>query len=228
MGHCFIADGWGALLRRHDLDTFEALWRLPEQWVEPPNVRRGGWSGVTPSRVIRVTLYVKRQQGQRRRFAHRPWCSRPTYYHEFLALNRLSRLGVPVVEWLLYAEQDGAAILVTRAPSGFVDLKTLSEMSNGPRLQAGASRLGDALARMHALRWQHGACYPAHFLIHPETLAVRMLDLERCRRRRSRMAASTADLDQLTRRAGFLPPPVLARIVDAATAAARPVAARIF
>ena len=47
MGHCFIADGWGALLRRHDLDTFEALWRLPEQWVEPPNVRRGGWSGVT-------------------------------------------------------------------------------------------------------------------------------------------------------------------------------------
>lgn len=228
MRHCFIANDWSALLRRYGLNTFGALWRLPEQWVEPPNVRRGGWSGVTRLTLDGVTVYVKRQKGQLRRFSHRPWRSRPTYYHEFLALNRLSRVGVPVVEWLLYAEQDDAAILVTRAPSGFVDLKTLSEMENGSHLQAAASRLGVALALMHALRWQHGACYPAHLLIHPETLAVRMLDLERCRRRRSRAVASKADLDQLTRRAGFLPPEALARIALATTTAARPVTASIF
>lgn len=228
MGHCFIADDWRVLLRRHGLDTFEALWRLPEQWVEPPNVRRGGWSGVTRLALDGVTVYVKRQQGQCRRFPHRPWSSRPTYYHEFLALNRLSGMGVPVVDWLLYAEQGDAAILLTRAASGFVDLKTLSEIASGHRLQAAASRLGAALALLHALRWQHGACYPAHLLIHPETLAVRMLDLERCRRRRSRAAAARADLDQLTRRARFLAPPVLARIANATTVVDRSVPASIF
>ncbi|HAM77146.1 MAG TPA: hypothetical protein DCQ09_16340 [Alcanivorax sp.] len=216
------------LLERYHLDNFDALWSLPHDWVEPINIRKGGWSGVV--RVTRDgdTFYVKRQYRQTRRMRSFPWRSRPTYYHEFLALNRLAQAGVPVVQWLLYTERDDAAILVTREPSGFMDLKTLFEMTSGRRLQAAASRLGTALALMHGQRWQHGACYPAHLLIHPETLEVRMLDLERCRRRRSRAAASRADLDQLSRRAGFLPPAALARISDGAPGTARPVPASTF
>ena len=33
------------------LDGFDAFWRLPEDWFEPPNRRRGGWSGVSRHRL---------------------------------------------------------------------------------------------------------------------------------------------------------------------------------
>ena len=60
---------------------------------------------------------------------------------------------------------------------------------------------------MHEARFQHNCLYPKHILIKPEppTKAdVRLIDLEKARRRVNRKAAILRDLDTLNRRAtGF-------------------------
>ena len=57
-----------ALLLNNDLASFDALWSIDADWVEAPNYRRQGWSG-----VVRIELqdgdapptivYLKRQSG---------------------------------------------------------------------------------------------------------------------------------------------------------------------
>lgn len=199
----------GELLSRHRLDHFDALWSLPPDWVEPINVRKGGWSGVVKLVRDGVTFYVKRQHRQTRRLRSFPWRVRPTYFHEFQALKHLGEQGVPVVQWALYAERGDDAILVTRGADGFVDLNTLLKQGDAVLLRRAACRLSEALALMHRIGWQHGACYPAHLLVHPDSLEVRLLDLERSRRHWLSRYACKTDIDQLQRRACHLSAPIL-------------------
>jgi len=216
MSVCIVEESVAELFSAHRLDNFEALWSLPRDWVEPVNIRKGGWSGVVQVTLDGVTFYVKRQHGQRRRGRSFPWASRPTYFHEYQTLKYLAALGVPVVQWALYAERGDDAVLVTRAASGFVDLKALTAMGDGPLLTKAACRISETLSLMHRTGWQHGACYPAHILIHPGTLQIRLIDLERSRHRWLRRSACKADLDQLHRRAPDLPAPILLLLTTAA------------
>lgn len=206
---CIVNESFGELLSRHGLDSFEALWSLPENWVEPINSRKGGWSGVVKMTLEGVTFYVKRQHHQRRRLRTFPWTLRPTYFHEYKALEHMAAQELPVVEWLLYAERGDDAVLVTRAAEGFVDLNELVAIGDRRLLTRAACRISETLSLMHRAGWQHGACYPAHLLVHPDTLDVRLIDLERSRQRLFRRVACRADLDQLRRRAPKLPPPIL-------------------
>lgn len=124
-----VAPGWRADPGARDLLTFDDWWRLPADWVEPPNFRRGGWSAVSrltlPGPTGEAeTLYVKRQVAQFRRTPATGGRLRPTYFHEFQALSWSPTL--PVVDWVCYAERGDQAILVTRAPRGFVPLSVLA------------------------------------------------------------------------------------------------------
>ena len=202
-----VAPGWRALLGARDLLTFDDWWRLPADWVEAPNYRRGGWSAV--SRLLLdgaagepETLYVKRQVAQFRRTRASGGRPRPTYFHEFLALTLSPAL--PVVDWVCYAEHGDRAILVTRAPRGFVPLSALPATMPAAHLACALVSVGATLAQLHRRRLQHGACYPDHILVDPTSLRVRLLDLERWRRRLTVAAAARSDLDQLLRRAPFL------------------------
>ncbi|MCH2558561.1 lipopolysaccharide kinase InaA family protein [Alloalcanivorax sp. C16-2] len=202
-----VAPGWRADPGARDLLTFDDWWRLPADWVEPPNFRRGGWSAVSrltlPGPTGEAeTLYVKRQVAQFRRTPATGGRLRPTYFHEFQALSWSPTL--PVVDWVCYAERGDQAILVTRAPRGFVPLSVLAGRMPGAHLACALVSVGAALAVLHRRRLQHGACYPDHILVDPITLRVRLLDLERWRRRLTVAAAARSDLDQLLRRAPFL------------------------
>ena len=43
----FVNERWRSILAYNKLSDFDALWKLEAEWFEPPNQRRGGWSGVS-------------------------------------------------------------------------------------------------------------------------------------------------------------------------------------
>lgn len=218
----FIAPQWQSALTRNGMAGFDAMWSLPTEWVEAPNYRRGGWSGVTRHQFDDGQwIYVKRQQNQYRRLARKPWQMRPTYFHEFLALQHLQTAAIPVVEWLYYGERDGAVILVTLAPPGYIDLATFAQRYSDRQLTIVMMRLLRVLRSLHRQRWQHGACYPAHVLVHPVTLQIVLLDLERFRQRFSAAAAARSDLSQLLRRSDFLSPAIRSHLSELYESAGR-------
>ena len=83
-----------------DIDSrdFDYYWNQQGEWVEEPNVRRGGESGVQRIKSIDGQLfYAKRQNGH----VYRSWqypLGRPTVLRERDALIGLSRIGVRVPE----------------------------------------------------------------------------------------------------------------------------------
>jgi tRNA A-37 threonylcarbamoyl transferase component Bud32 len=80
--------------------SFNDWWNCQGDWVEPPNVRRGGESGV--QRVAGengVLCYAKRQVGHLHRTLQHP-LGRPTIVRETKALRAWARLGVRVPQVL--------------------------------------------------------------------------------------------------------------------------------
>ena len=198
---------------------FERYWQSQGEWVEEPNRRRGGESGV--QRVIlpdHNMIYVKRQVGHIYRSPLHPF-GRPTVLRERDALQGLSKLQVRVPRLLFCgARRDQAvgwkALLVTASLDGFEEITHWYE-------KGGRERYGEALhdqllkdfavnlARMHQGRWQHSCLYIKHVFVRVAETAngpkaeVALLDLEKCRRRFTAAAASQHDMKQLRRHSSF-------------------------
>ena len=107
---------------------FNDWWQRTGEWVEAPNQRRGGESGV--QRLAPVTagqpwLYSKRQIGHRF-ISWRYPLGRPTVLREKNAMQALERLGVQVPNLVFYAAKkrgkDWHALLVTEALTDFISL----------------------------------------------------------------------------------------------------------
>lgn len=193
------------------------FWRdLPGEWVEPPNQRRGGFSGVQRVRgPDGLPVYRKQQIGH----AHRDWrhpLGEPTVLREARALRAFAALGIGVPTLLFCGRRDTPAgeqaLLVTEALAGFESLQALQERGalqqfSPLRRAALFHGLGALLARLHRARWQHGCLYPKHIFLRstgdaqPPELAL--LDLEKSRRRLTRRQAARHDLRQLRRHTGW-------------------------
>ncbi|WP_137971078.1 lipopolysaccharide kinase InaA family protein [Pseudomonas sp. F(2018)] len=195
-------------------DKFEHWWQQQGEWVEEPNRRRGGESGVQRLRDAQGhLLYVKRQVGHLCRSLSHPF-GRPTVLRERDALLGLSRLGVRVPR-LIYCDasyQEGQGwrgLLISEALDGFSDID--SWYAAGGRERAGEQhdvllqQIGATLARMHLGRWQHGCLYAKHVFVKvtAEGVEVALLDLEKSRRRLSRKRAALHDLKQLRRHSSW-------------------------
>ena len=107
---------------------FDFFWEQRGEWVEEPNQRRGGESGV--QRVFTEAgqlIYIKRQVGH----IYRSWLhpfGRPTVLRERDALVGLSELDVSVPEMIFCGAQrderhEWRALLVTKALDGFQELE---------------------------------------------------------------------------------------------------------
>jgi len=200
-------------------DRFSYFWNQRGEWVEEPNLRRGGESGV--QRVLSENgrlLYIKRQTGH----IYRSWLypfGRPTVLRERDALEGLRQLEVGVPKMVFCgAERDKngqwRALLVTAALEGFEEIDKWYA-AGGPE------RYGDKLheqllgllarnlARMHRGRWQHSCLYMKHIFVRivgegasarPE---VALLDLEKSRRRLTAYGAAQHDMKQLRRHSSF-------------------------
>jgi len=199
--------------------SLDHFWQAHGEWVEAPNQRRGGESGVKRVQAIDgETLYVKRQVGH----VYRSWLhplGRPTVLRERAALTALRDLGVKVPAIVFCNVQrdpdnQWRGVLVTRALDGFQDLAAWSATADWqhaePALQeALLQALALTLARMHRARWQHGCLYEKHVFVrvvgqaHKSQVQIALLDLEKSRRRISASHAAQHDLKQLRRHSSF-------------------------
>lgn len=198
---------------------FEHWWQLQGEWVEEPNRRRGGESGV--QRLLLAegrVLYAKRQVGHFYRSLRYP-LGRPTVLRERDALLALARIGVKAPS-LLYcdARKDPAGawrgLLVSEELSGFQEIHHWYAEGGRERFGAEVSerlleQVAQMLARFHRAGWQHGCLYQKHLFVRVERVGERveietaLLDLEKSRRRFSRRRAARHDMLQLKRHSSW-------------------------
>lgn len=206
-----------------DTDThFDRWWSSEGEWVEPPNQRRGGESGV--QRLVerdpkRPMLYCKRQVGHIYRSLWHPF-GRPTALRERQALEALRRLGFRVPEIVYWAARKEAgqwrALLITQALEGFISLREWYATDRPERRDSALNnqmleQLAFTLARLHRAGWQHSCCYPKHIFVKVQAdradsrVEIALIDLESSRRRWRMLSASRHDLRQLWRHRGGMP-----------------------
>lgn len=195
--------------------AFDCWLAEPGEWVEAPNERRGGMSGVQRVRSGDGRLLYRKQQVDH---GYRDWrhpLGEPTVLREERALRAFAALGVRVPQLLFcatrrrYGHRQG--LLVTAALEGFASLEDCyardEHLRWDPALQARIFRqLGEMLARLHRARWQHGCLYPKHIFVRVDTdgrVELALLDLEKSRRRFSARRAAQHDLRQLRRHSSW-------------------------
>jgi len=200
-------------------DRFDFFWSQRGEWVEEPNVRRGGESGV--QRVMGSDgqlLYAKRQTGH----IYRSWLhpfGRPTVLREQDALIGLRKLDVRVPEIVFCgAQRDPVhkwrALLVTKSLDGFDEIEKW--YAGGGRERHGEAvndrvlkDLAENLARMHKGRGQHSCIYIKHVFLRvtgegeSAKVEIALIDLEKCRQRMTAYQAAAHDMKQLRRHSSF-------------------------
>jgi hypothetical protein len=214
----YIGEGWRGTLRHNHADGFEQLWaRDADNWFEPPNHRRGGWSGVVRTKLAlpeggEVGIFIKRQENH----IYRAWQNlfRPvaTFEREFRNLLRFRQLGIATLELVYFGQQrrDGnlRAILLTRELQGFLPLNAASlqaSLKTDPDFRKRLIlRLADVIRRMHDVHMQHNCLYPKHIFVKKlpdNAIDVRLIDLEKAKWRPLRKQAMLRDLESLQRHA---------------------------
>lgn len=187
---------------------FDYWWNAPGDWVEPPNERRNGWSGMLRVKGESGTLYVKRQRNHLCRTLAHPF-GWPTASREWHYLNLLRTLGLnvpmPVFHGVRRSVQGLEALVVTEELVGYTDLSQQGEISQ-ERLAILADRLGTYLGVLHRARLQHSCLYDKHVMVRwdGERPEVALIDLEKMRPRLRTHAAADHDLEQLQRRQSLL------------------------
>lgn len=205
----FIAQADRALLERHGLLGFNALWALKLEAVDDPNVERGGWSSVFRLDLDDASFYLKRQTNYLTRSLMHP-LGEPTFAREFRTIQRYQKLGIPALSASFFGHRqignEHRAVLMTRALDGWDDLE--SWLMQWPSLsvdqrQAILQATGHLARRLHDAGQMHGCFYPKHIFLQKQTQgwSARLIDLEKTRPlllgRRDRIK----DLEPLLRRA---------------------------
>jgi hypothetical protein len=214
----YFNQDWRKILQHNQVDSFEQLWRLNEgNWFEPPNQRRGGWSGVMHKRLALpeggdVGVFVKYQENH----VYRSWKNffqrAATFEREFRNLKRCKDLGVATPEPVYFGQRDvdGArrAILVTLELDGYqpFDSKCYKPISklDRPRRKRFIQSVASALRQMHFRHIQFNCLYLKHIFVKENadgSVDVRFIDLEKAKWRFSRRLIAIHDLCSLNRRA---------------------------
>lgn len=205
----FIAAQDRALLERHGLASFDALWALKLEAVDEPNTERGGWSTVYRLELDERAFYLKRQSNHLTRSLLHP-SGEPTFAREFRNICRYAELNIPALQAAFFAERrvpgERRAVLLTRALDGWKDLEhwlmgwsTLDSAGRTAILHA----CGELARRLHQAGQMHGCFYPKHIFLREQDGRVdaQLIDLEKTRPlllgRRDRIK----DLEPLLRRA---------------------------
>ncbi len=205
----FLAAEDRALLERHGLGTFEALWAKQLDAVDEPNTGRGGWSSVFRLDLEGHGYYLKRQSNYLTRTWRAPF-GEPSFAREFRNISRYRKMGIPALEAVFYGERkvDGEvrAILLTRALDGWDDLESLLQRWDelSPEQHSEILKASGELARqLHAARQVHGCFYPKHIFMRAtgNGYQAQLIDLEKTRPLLYGQRDRIKDLEPLARRA---------------------------
>lgn len=187
-------------------DEFDKWWATEGDWVEEPNYRRNGMSGVQCVERDGKKVYVKRMTQHLFRSLRYP-LGRPTVVREIAVIKDLEKAGV-IVPKIVYGkalkvEGEWRALLVTEDMKGFVsiaewyDTHAVTPFPDDVR-EAMLKAVAVAFKKMHSVNRQHGCCYVRHIYVKTEGRAeAGFLDLEKSRRRLSRAKAVHHDFAQL-------------------------------
>lgn len=205
----FIAGEDRAILERHGLADYDALWALKLEAVDEPNTERGGWSSVYRLDLGERAYYLKRQSNHLTRSLLHP-LGEPTFAREFRNIRRYAELGIPALQAAFFAERrlpgERRAILLTRALDGWQDLDHwLQGWERHPEAQRGAMlrACGELARRLHGAGQMHGCFYPKHIFLREEGagFAAQLIDLEKTRPLLLGERDRIKDLEPLLRRA---------------------------
>lgn len=205
----YIAEQDRALLERHGLADFDALWALKLEAVDEPNVERGGWSSVYRLDLGEAAYYLKRQSDHLTRSLAHPF-GEPTFAREFRNIRRYRALGIPALQAAFFGARavngERRAILVTRALDGWQELEHyLARWQQVEPAQRTAilQACGRLARQLHQAGQMHGCFYPKHIFLRASAdgFEAQLIDLEKTRPlllgRRDRIK----DLEPLLRRA---------------------------
>ncbi|MFA7946047.1 lipopolysaccharide kinase InaA family protein [Pseudomonas brenneri] len=206
----FLATEDRALLERHGLADFDALWARQLDAVDEPNTSRGGWSSVFRLELEGRGFYLKRQSNYLTRTLHRP-LGEPTFAREFRNISRYRQKAIPALQAAFYGERKVAgeyrALLLTRALDGWNDLDSLLEQ--WPALSDAQHRAilvacGQLARKLHGVGQVHGCFYPKHIFLQAtgDGYAAQLIDLEKTRPLLLGRRDRVKDLEPLLRRAG--------------------------
>lgn len=217
----YLDPAWQPILAHNGLADFDALWNVDAGWFEPPNERRGGWSGVSRLELTRpdgtaCAVFLKRQENHNTFSWRHPFQGIPTFLREFRLIQRYLAAGVPSLKPVCFAIRSQRALLVTEELTGFAGLDR--HLDAWPTLDAATRRqIIDTVAsltqRLHAAGIQHNCYYPKHVFVKVgaggRTLAgaavcmgmveARIIDLEKSRWNPLARQRSLRDLDTLNR-----------------------------
>ncbi|MGY3297598.1 hypothetical protein ACVWY1_002033 [Pseudomonas sp. TE6288] len=205
----YLASADQALLQRHGLGDFEALWALQLDAVDEPNTGRGGWSSVFRLELEGKGYYLKRQSDYLTRSLHRPF-GEPTFAREFRNISRYQKLDIPALQAVFYGERKQAgqhrAILMTRALDEWTDLEHLLghwPQTSAPQCQGILQACGQLARTLHGAGQMHGCFYPKHIFLRErrEGWQAKLIDLEKTRPLLFGMRDRVKDLEPLLRRA---------------------------
>lgn len=206
----FIAGEDKAILERHGLADYEALWALELEAVDEPNTERGGWSSVYRLDLGGAAYYLKRQSNHLTRSLRHPF-GEPTVAREFRNIQRYRQLGIPALQAAFFAGRrvpgEQRAILLTRALDGWQDLEHWLQGWAG---RDEAERLailqacGGLARRLHGAGQMHGCFYPKHIFLKRagDGFSAQLIDLEKTRPLLFGERDRIKDLEPLLRRAG--------------------------
>ena len=179
---------------------FDAWWNAPGSWVEEPNQRRNGWSGMMRTPIDGITYYVKKQNNHLYRSLRHPF-GWPTTAREYQNILRLQKLGLtvpkPVFHQMRRTAQGFEGLLVTEELTGFVSLDQQRTLCLEQReILAGA--VGKTIGAMHRAGFQHSCLYDKHIMVRwtDEKPEIALIDLEKLH---TAWRAAAHDLDQLKR-----------------------------
>lgn len=205
----FMAAEDKALLERHGLGTFDALWSKQLDAVDEPNTNRGGWSSVFRMDLEGRGFYLKRQSNYLTRTLHRPF-GEPSFAREFRNIRRYQALGIPALQAAFFGERkvagEARAVLLTRALDGWDDLDSLLQQwsqLDDVQQRAIVSACGVLARRLHGVRQMHGCFYPKHIFLQATAGGYRaqLIDLEKTRPLLFGLRDRVKDLEPLLRRA---------------------------
>lgn len=216
--HEQVGEGWREILWHNHADSFEQLWALDaDHWFEPPNQRRGGWSGVVRTRLAlpaggEIGIFIKRQENHVYREWRHGFMPAATFEREFRNLLRFRQLRIPTLELVYFGQRRNngqlQAILLTRELEGFLPLDAISllnSLNSDPMLRKRLIlRIADVIRQMHDAHMQHNCLYPKHIFVKQlpdNSIDIRLIDLEKVKWRPFRKQAMLRDLATLHRHA---------------------------
>ena len=219
MNELFQSKEYQTIFSQNHLDGFASLWAKEIDWFEPPNQRRGGWSGVgqlmLTSDLRDLNVFVKKQQNHGRRTLWHPFSGEPTFRREFKRLVFLEQQQIKAPKVVFYAEEkikkDTCAILATEALIGYepFDVITKRWHEDVPVTHLQKIRLLQSIAEtvrgFHQARLVHRALYPKHIFVKNADTSpeVALIDLEKSRFSLFFLYRAYFDLSALNRHAEY-------------------------